>query len=160
MPLRYIRNTECLGFARNLLACLVHANGAFIKFLCDDDTLLEPCISQQAQALDEWPSASLVINQRLLCDADDVLLPSRALNWVISSTSALINGTDLLACVADNAINLFGGISHALLRRSQVKSTCPRWCRKVTALPPAWTWRCTLPVAPRPFVQPGPGIEP
>lgn len=125
VPLRYIRNTECLGFARNLLACLVHANGAFIKFLCDDDTLLEPCISQQAQALDEWPSASLVINQRLLCDADDVLLPSRALNWVISSTSALINGTDLLACVADNAINLFGGISHALLRRSQVQEYLP-----------------------------------
>lgn len=125
MPLRYVRNPGCLGFARNLLACLTHANGEFIKFLCDDDTLLAPCISQQAQALVEWTSASMVINQRLLCDADDVLLPSRALNWVISSTSALINGTDLLACVADNAINLFGGISHALFRRAQVQEYLP-----------------------------------
>ncbi|HDS1800388.1 TPA: glycosyltransferase [Pseudomonas putida] len=125
VALRYMRNPECLGFARNLLACLTYSNGEFIKFLCDDDTLLMPCISYQAQALVECTSTSMVINQRLLCDADDVLLPSRALNWAISFTSAQINGTDLLACVADNTINLFGGISHALLRRSQVQEYLP-----------------------------------
>ncbi|MEB6589942.1 glycosyltransferase [Pseudomonas asiatica] len=123
--LRYLRNPECLGFARNLLACLTYAKGEFIKFLCDDDTLLMSCISRQAQALIECTSASMVFNQRLLCDADDLLLPSRALNWVISHTSAEINGTDLLACIADTAINLFGGISHALLRRSQVQEYLP-----------------------------------
>ncbi len=124
LPLRYVRNPQRLGFAGNLLACLEHAAGPFIKFLCDDDTLFATCITQQAQAMSD-PYVSMVIGQRLLIDASDVLLPSRALNWLISSTSAVLHGTDLLACVADNAINLFGGISHALLRRAQVMEFLP-----------------------------------
>lgn len=123
-PLRYVRNPRRLGFVGNLLACLENATGTFIKFLCDDDTLFVTCITQQAQAMSD-PSVSMVVGQRLLVDANDVLLPSRALNWLISSTSAVLHGTDLLACVADNAINLFGGISHALLRRAQVVEFLP-----------------------------------
>lgn len=121
VPVRYVRNTERLGFARNLLACLGCSSGELIKFLCDDDTLLASCISAQAKVLSDWPQLSMVICQRLLCAADDVLLPSRSLNFVISAHSAVFNGTDLLASIADNATNLFGGLSHALLRRSQVE---------------------------------------
>ena len=122
VPLRYIRNPRNLGFAENLLACLTQARGELIKFLCDDDSLLGTCITQQAQVLIDHASVSMVSNQRLLCDADDVLLPSRMLNWLISSSSAVLHGTDLLDCVSDNAINLFGGISHALFRRTQVET--------------------------------------
>ncbi|MFR0657392.1 hypothetical protein SB719_22885, partial [Pantoea sp. SIMBA_079] len=73
-----------LGFARNLQACLEQASGALVKFLCDDDLLLDSCISQQAQVLTHWPQLSMVIGQRLLWSADDILLPSRALNSVIA----------------------------------------------------------------------------
>ncbi|WP_312996729.1 glycosyltransferase [Pseudomonas sp.] len=119
--LRYVRNHQRLGFARNLLACLNHASGEMIKFLCDDDSLVHHCISRQANVLQENEELSIVIGQRLLCDADDILLPSRLLNCLISPTSAVLHGTDLLACVADNTVNLFGGISHALFRRAQVE---------------------------------------
>ncbi|MEB3840443.1 glycosyltransferase [Pseudomonas guariconensis] len=122
VPLRYLRNPSNLGYAHNLLACLAQARGELIKFLCDDDSLLTTCITQQAQVLIDHASVSMVSNQRLLCDADDVLLPSRMLNWLISSNSAVLHGTDLLDCVADNAINLFGGISHVLFRRAQVEA--------------------------------------
>ncbi|MGC3895113.1 glycosyltransferase [Pseudomonas urmiensis] len=120
VPLRYVRNPGRLGFARNLLSCLGHARGDLVKFLCDDDTLLNHCISRQASVLREHDDVSIVIGQRLLCDASDTLLPSRLLNCLISPTSAVLHGTDLLACVADNTVNLFGGISHALFRRAQV----------------------------------------
>ncbi|MEW9902806.1 glycosyltransferase [Pseudomonas putida] len=119
--LRYLRNPQRLGFARNLMACLTHSSGALIKFLCDDDTLLGHCVGLQAKILNEWPQVSMVINQRLVCAADDVLLPSRPLNFVISPGSAVLKGTDLLDSIADNAPNLFGGISHALFRRAQVE---------------------------------------
>ena len=121
VPVRYQRNSERLGFARNLLACLEQSSGQMIKFLCDDDTLFGGCVRAQAKVMQDWPHISLVICQRLLCAADDVLLPSRALNFVISTRSAVLNGTDLLASIADSAPNLFGGLSHALLRRAQVE---------------------------------------
>lgn len=125
VPVRYVRNPERLGFARNLLACLSQSSGELIKFLCDDDTLFVECISAQARVMNDWPQLSMVICQRLLCAADDVLLPSRSLNFVISMCSAVLNGTDLLASIADNAPNLFGGLSHALLRRAQVEQYLP-----------------------------------
>jgi glycosyltransferase involved in cell wall biosynthesis len=121
VTLRYVRNPQRLGFARNLLACLTHSSGEMIKFLCDDDTLIHHCVSLQAKVLQENEEVSIVIGQRLLCDADDILLPSRFLNCLISPASAVLHGTDLLACVADNTVNLFGGISHALFRRGQVE---------------------------------------
>ncbi|WP_176513091.1 glycosyltransferase [Pseudomonas faucium] len=121
VPVRYLRNPLRLGFARNLQACLEQAHGELVKFLCDDDLLLDSCVSRQAKVLCQWPQVSMVIAQRLICSADDILLPSRALNSVISPMSAVLVGTDLLASIADNAPNLFGGLSHALFRREQVK---------------------------------------
>ena len=121
VTLRYVRNPQRLGFARNLLACLSHASGEMIKFLCDDDVLIHQCISRQVKVLHENEDVSIVIGQRVLCDADDIFLPSRFLNCLISPTSAVLHGTDLLACVADSTVNLFGGISHALFRRAQVE---------------------------------------
>ncbi|AYG46031.1 glycosyltransferase [Pseudomonas sp. Leaf58] len=125
VPLRYVRNPKRLGFACNLVACLEHSQGELIKFLCDDDTLFPSCISEQARALGSSQQISMVICQRLLCAADDVLLPSRALNFVISLCSAVLNGNDLLESITDGAVNLFGGISHALLRREQVADCLP-----------------------------------
>lgn len=119
--LRYVRNPRTLGFACNLLVCMEQSRGAYIKFLCDDDWLIEGCILQQAQTLDRCPDVSMVVSHRLICAADDTLLPSRPLNCVIAPCSAVLNGGDLLEVLATKAPNLFGGISHALLRRAQVE---------------------------------------
>ncbi|MBC3437632.1 glycosyltransferase [Pseudomonas sp. BW16M2] len=123
--LRYVRNPRRLGFAGNLMACLEQSSGDYIKFLCDDDTLLGYCVGLQVNALEGRPGVSMVIGQRLVCAADDVLLPSRPLNFIISPESAVLKGTDLLDSIADNVPNLFGGISHALFRRAQVEEYLP-----------------------------------
>jgi len=126
VPLRYRRNPARLGFARNLLNCLEHCNGELVKFLCDDDLLLDSCISRQASVMSQWQDVRMVIAQRLVCSADDILLPSRALNSVIAPYSAVLVGTDLLASIVDNVPNLFGGLSHALFRRAQVQEYLPQ----------------------------------
>ena len=126
VTVRYVRNPARLGFARNLQACLEQASGELVKFLCDDDLLLDSCISRQAQVMVRWPQLSMVIGQRLIWSADDTLLPSRALNSVIAPQSAVLVGTDLLASIADNVPNLFGGISHVLFRRAQVLEYLPQ----------------------------------
>ncbi|MBF8722109.1 glycosyltransferase [Pseudomonas guariconensis] len=118
--LRYVRNPARLGFARNMLQCLGQARGEMVKFLCDDDLLATHCLSYQVKVLCEHQQVSMVICQRLVCDADDILLPSRALNAVVAPTTAVLYGTDLLAYIAESTSNLFGGISHALFRRAQV----------------------------------------
>lgn len=120
-PVRYLRNARHLGFARNLQACLEQCSGQFIKFLCDDDLLLAGCISRQAEVLAECSDVSMVTSQRLLCDADECLMPSRAINCVVSPGNAVMRASDLLEVIASNVANLFGGISHSMFRREQVE---------------------------------------
>lgn len=122
IALRYVRNPRNLGFALNLQACLEHSRGMFIKFLCDDDTLFSTCITEQAKVLSTCERVSVVINQRLLFDAGDNLLPSRPINCVMSPGSAVLNGGDVLEVMEGSAVNMLGGISHALFRREQVEA--------------------------------------
>ena len=124
-PVRYLRNPQTLGFARNLMACLEHARGSLIKFLCDDDRLFPECVGLQARLMEQHADVSMTICQRMLCAADDALLPPRMLNAVICPEDAVVKGSDLLEALETNAPNLFGGLSHALLRRDLVAEFLP-----------------------------------
>ncbi|UVL63149.1 glycosyltransferase [Pseudomonas sp. B21-032] len=124
--LRYSRNPATLGFAGNLLQCLEHSRGEFIKFLCDDDWLIENCIEQQARIMADCPEVNMVVNHRLICAADETLLPPRPANCVIAPCSAILNGGDMLDAVTSKVPNLFGGISHMLMRRAAVEQYLPQ----------------------------------
>ncbi|MDD0974554.1 glycosyltransferase [Pseudomonas fontis] len=120
--LRYVRNPQTLGFARNLQVCLEQSRGNFIKFLCDDDWLMDGCIDQMAQVLVDCPDVSLVVNHRLICAANEMLLPMRPANCIIAPCSAVMNGGDLLESLETNLPDLFGGVSHSMMRRDQVEA--------------------------------------
>ena len=124
--LRYVRNPSTLGFARNVQMCLEQARGTFIKFLCDDDWLVEGCIGQSVQVMLDCPDVNVLVHHRLICAADETLLPMRQANCMISASSAVVNGGDLLEAIESNVPNLFGGISHSLLRRTQVQEFLPQ----------------------------------
>ncbi|WP_085677757.1 MULTISPECIES: glycosyltransferase [unclassified Pseudomonas] len=123
-PVRYVRNPRTLGFARNLLVCLEQARGTLIKFLCDDDRLFPECVGLQAAVM-QHADVSMTICQRMLCAADDALLPPRMLNAVMCPEDAVVKGSDLLEALETNAPNLFGGLSHALLRSEWVAEFLP-----------------------------------
>ncbi|KNX76800.1 glycosyl transferase family 2 [Pseudomonas sp. 250J] len=124
-PVRYLRNPQTLGFGRNLLMCVEQARGQLIKFLCDDDLLFSTCVSEQAAVLNQHADVSMSVCQRMLCAADDSLLPSRMLNMLMCPQDAVVKGADLLEALESMGSNLFGGLSHALMRRELVQEFLP-----------------------------------
>ena len=121
---RYVRNPQTLGLVGNLKACLEQARGEFIKFLCDDDLLYSACIEQQAHEM-RREEVSLVIAQRLLWDANDIILPARLENSSLSPVSALLKGDDVLSIFEKFPVNVLGGFSSALFRRADVAELLP-----------------------------------
>lgn len=125
VPLLYVRNQRRLGFVGNLLECLGHAQGQYIKFLCDDDRLFPNCIAEQAQVLTTYEEVSLAVGQRFFCDCDDIQLPARLENTPLSSVSVLLHGSDLLSMLEPAPRNFIGGLSSALMRRVDVQDLLP-----------------------------------
>ena len=123
--IHYSRNPQPLGFARNLLKCLENASGELIKFLCDDDLLFNNCVGLQAALMQTHTDVSMVICQRMLCAADDTFLPSRMLNMFLCPEDAVVKGSDLLEAVHATGSNIFGGLSHTLMRRALVEQFLP-----------------------------------
>lgn len=95
VAVRYVRNPRTLGFVGNLKACLDQAQGELIKFLCDDDLLYSTCIEQQAHEM-RHAEVSLAVAQRLLWDANDIILPPRLENTSLTPVSGLLKGDDVL----------------------------------------------------------------
>ncbi|MDN3222877.1 glycosyltransferase [Pseudomonas nunensis] len=125
VAVHYVRNPRTLGMVGNLQACLAEAQGEFIKFLCDDDHLFAACIEQQAHELMAREEVSLVLAQRLFWDADDMILPERLENTSLSPVSGLFKGDDLLGIFERFPVNILGGFSNALFRRSDVVELLP-----------------------------------
>ncbi|MFJ2710001.1 glycosyltransferase [Pseudomonas sp. NPDC087346] len=121
---RYVRNPQTLGMVGNLKVCLSQAQGEFIKFLCDDDLLYSNCIEQQAHEMLR-EEVSLVTAQRLLWDANDIILPGRLENTSLSPYSGLLKGDDLLGIFEKFPVNVLGGFSNALFRRADIVELLP-----------------------------------
>lgn len=125
VAVRYVRNPRTLGLVGNLSQCLEEAQGEFIKFLCDDDHLFSTCIERQARMLASLEEVNLVLAQRLFWDADDLALPSRLENTPLSPICGLFKGEDLLAIFENFPVNILGGFSNAMFRRSDVQELLP-----------------------------------
>ena len=124
VAVRYVRNPRTLGFVGNLKACLEQAQGELIKFLCDDDLLYSACIEQQAHEM-RHAEVSLVVAQRLLWDANDIILPARLENTSLTPVSGLLKGDDVLSIFEKFPVNVLGGFSNALFRRADVVELLP-----------------------------------
>ncbi len=129
VALHYVRHPRPVGFAANLLRCLSEAKGEFIKVLCDDDVLYPDCVTRQAQVLIDLADVALVVAQRRFWDRDGIQLPDRLENIPLVSVSARLKSGDLLALFETYPRNLLGGLSGALLRRSDVVDVLPSLVR-------------------------------
>lgn len=125
MPLRYVRNSQRMGFIGNVLQCLGQARGEFVKFLCDDDHLFPACIRYQAQALIDHDDINLVVAQRNFWDADGIVLPTRLENSPLARSSCVFKGSDLLEIFEGFPVNFLGGFSASLFRRSDLEQFLP-----------------------------------
>ncbi|VVP24089.1 glycosyltransferase [Pseudomonas fluorescens] len=124
-PVRYLRNPKRLGLQKNVLRCVKEARGNFVKVLCDDDRLFAPSIEVQAQALIDYPEATLVCGLRMFSDAGNFILPPRLENCRFSSSDTLLKGDDMLAIFQDTPKNFIGNFSSTLMRRADVLELLP-----------------------------------
>lgn len=133
--IRYQRNPQRLGFQRNLIEAVTQATGLYLKVLCDDDRLLPRCVEQQVKVLHEHAEVSLVLAQRLLCDAGNFVLPMRLRNVRITPVDGLFNGADVLSFIDGRRINFLGNFTSALMRTSEAL----QWLQALTQEPHGFT---------------------
>jgi glycosyltransferase involved in cell wall biosynthesis len=72
--IRLLENKSNIGITNNFNACIKHAKGKYIKFLCADDILNPNCLEVMLSAFEKFPYASLVISDRKIIDSKGLLI--------------------------------------------------------------------------------------
>jgi glycosyltransferase involved in cell wall biosynthesis len=126
---RLHRNERRLGIPGNWNRCLALAEGAYVKFLFQDDTLEPRAVAALLAALTSVPRASLAFGRREIRHQGPELeaLPLRgdayakALAWFYATLPSPVEGaalvTQALTDGRDLAVNVVGEPSFTLLRR-------------------------------------------
>lgn len=114
--IRWWRNPHNLGIGGNFNACLKAARGEYVKYVLQDDKLLDPSVVRRTVATLEGDSTvSLVVLASQRIDADSKLIHTRDR----FGRSGVWEGKEVIAkCLGENA-NLIGEPSLALFRRAQ-----------------------------------------
>ncbi len=113
---RWWRNPRNLGIGGSFNACLQAARGEFVKFVLQDDKLLEPsALSQLVELLQSDSSIALVVSASQLIDAHSRVI--RVRNRF--GRSGVRDGRKVIARCLSRSTNLIGEPSLALFRRSQ-----------------------------------------
>jgi glycosyltransferase involved in cell wall biosynthesis len=114
--IRWWRNPRNLGIGGNFNACLKAARGEFLKFVLQDDKLLDPsALRRMVAAMESDASVSLVGSASHLIDAHSRLLKVRNR----FRRSGVRDGKRVIICCLEHNGNLIGEPSLVLFRKSQ-----------------------------------------
>lgn len=61
VSVRFLKNKDNLGYDRNILECLSAAKGRFVKFLADDDILLNGGVEDLLTVIDLYPGLGAIL---------------------------------------------------------------------------------------------------
>lgn len=127
-PIRVIRNRPGLGGLMNYTQCVVEAEGEFVKFLNDDDILLNDCVARMVEVFLNDCDVSLVTSRRLLIDEFGLPLADIPATCNPFDEDSLIHGEDLIAYLSDGPMNFIGEPSTVMFRRAHLVDIKPNVC--------------------------------
>lgn len=125
LRIRYFKNDPQLGGLINMQKCIELAAGEFIKFLNDDDVLLNGCVRKMVAVLESNPRVSLVTSKRQLIDEQSHQLPDTLATYNPFDTDVIVKGSDLIEFFRVFAINFVGEPSTVLARTEDLRSIFP-----------------------------------
>ncbi len=114
--IRWWRNPRNLGIGGNFNACLKAAQGRYIKYVLQDDKLIDPSVVRRmVAALESNPSVALVVSAAQLIDAQS--RPGKVRDNF--GRSGVWDGKQIIVRCLEQDANLIGEPSLALFRRCQ-----------------------------------------
>ncbi|MBL5882906.1 glycosyltransferase [Lelliottia aquatilis] len=119
-PISYHKNTQRLLETGNVLHCLSHAKGKYIKFLYDDDLIAKNCISRLVKALNDNPEIVLASSRRTRIDELGNILPDIVATAFPFQQDTLLSGNDLISFLCDYQVNFIGEPSVFLCYRDDL----------------------------------------
>lgn len=119
-PVRWFRNRERLLETGNVLHCLSHAKGKYVKFLYDDDVLTENCVSRLVGILAHNPNCVIASSRRTRIDENGNTLPDVIATAFPFTQDTLLNGNDLISFLCDYQVNFIGEPSVFLCYRDDL----------------------------------------
>lgn len=122
---RFLRNKTQLGGLINIQKCIDNASGEYLKFLNDDDLLLNNCVNRMVEVLDRNPGISVVTSKRTLIDEHSVELPDIVATHNPFGSDAILNGRDLIEFFRTFPINFVGEPSTVLFRTADARGIFP-----------------------------------
>jgi GT2 family glycosyltransferase len=119
-PVNYSRNPRRLGEVGSMTRGVQLAQGAYIKFLHDDDELEPECVSSLVQAMESSPSVVLASSRRQRIGEFGRYLPDLAATLFPFNRDVRIDGPGLVSFLADHTLNFIGEPSCVLCRRQDL----------------------------------------
>ena len=114
--IRWWRNPRNLRIGGNFNACLKAARGEYLKFVLQDDKLLDPsCLRRMVEAMENDPSVTLVGSASHVIDEQSRLLKVRNR----FRRSGVLDGKRVIIKCLEHNENLIGEPSLVLFRKSQ-----------------------------------------
>ena len=113
--IRWWKNPNNLGLARNFNCCLRAAKGEYIKYVLQDDKLVSPlAIRRMAEELDNHPEVSLVSSMSQVLDES-----SRVIELRNCFEPGVMEGRQVIVRCLERLSNLIGEPSVVMFRREQ-----------------------------------------
>ncbi|CAG9933992.1 glycosyltransferase family 2 protein [Candidatus Nitrotoga arctica] len=119
-PLRYERNPTRLKGRGNYKKCFELATGEFIKYLNDDDILVQDCVERLLDAFRQVPDIVLATSYRERIDEAGNRLPDQPATRPIVDHDMSINGLSLANAMLMAGLNVVGEPSTTLFRKADL----------------------------------------
>jgi predicted SAM-dependent methyltransferase/glycosyltransferase involved in cell wall biosynthesis len=121
----YHRNVPPEGGLNNYLKLFALANGIYVKYLNDDDTLAPTCIEKMLAVFDGRPDVTLVTSRRTRIDEHGKELPDIHATVPLSKEDTELEGVSCANALVHSRINFIGEPTTAMFRKSDLVHVQP-----------------------------------